>query len=93
MRCVRIDHYRKKSGRARLTCVPVDAIEAGLVKTPHVVVRDGILPNAATLRPKLYHLYREPEVGDDLNRRVPMVATQAKKEMSGLDGHPVFWLW
>ncbi|MEO8133347.1 MAG: DEAD/DEAH box helicase family protein [Betaproteobacteria bacterium] len=46
-----------------------DAIEAGLVKTPRVVVRDGVLPNAATLRPKLYHLYREPEVGQDLNRR------------------------
>lgn len=46
-----------------------DAIEAGLVKTPRVVVRDGVLPNAATLRPKLYHLYREPEVGEDLNRR------------------------
>lgn len=46
-----------------------DAIESGLVKTPRVVVRDGALPNAATLRPKLYHLYREPEVGQDLNRR------------------------
>ena len=46
-----------------------DAIEAGLVKTPRVVVRDGALPNAATMRPKLYHLYREPEVAQDLNRR------------------------
>lgn len=46
-----------------------DAIEAGLVKTPRVVVRDDALPNAQTLRPKLYHLYREPEVADDLNRR------------------------
>ena len=46
-----------------------DAIEAGLVKTPRIVVRDGTLPNAATLRPKLYHLYREPEVAQDLNRR------------------------
>ncbi len=46
-----------------------DAIEAGLVKTPRVVVRDGALPNAATLRPKLYHLYRESEVAQDLNRR------------------------
>lgn len=46
-----------------------DAIEAGLVKTPRIVVRDGALPNAATLRPKLYHLYREPEVAQDLNRR------------------------
>ncbi len=46
-----------------------DAIEAGLVKTPRVVVRDDALPNSQTLRPKLYHLYREPEVAEDLNRR------------------------
>ncbi|MEO5963012.1 MAG: DEAD/DEAH box helicase family protein, partial [Thermomonas sp.] len=46
-----------------------DAIEAGLVKTPRVVVRDGIIPDTRTLRPKLYHLYREPEVAEDLNRR------------------------
>ncbi len=46
-----------------------DAIEAGLVKTPRVVIRDNALPNAQTYRSKLYHLYREPEVGEDLNRR------------------------
>lgn len=46
-----------------------DAIEAGLVKTPRVVVRDGIVPDTKTLRPKLYHLYRDPSVSDDLNRR------------------------
>ncbi|MCC6301919.1 MAG: DEAD/DEAH box helicase family protein [Gammaproteobacteria bacterium] len=46
-----------------------DAIEAGLVKTPRVVVRDDALPNTATLRSKLYHIYREPEVAQDLNRR------------------------
>jgi type III restriction enzyme len=46
-----------------------DAIEAGLVKTPRVVVRDGIIPNTSSLRPKLYHLYREDKVSDDLNRR------------------------
>nr|WP_202961182.1 DEAD/DEAH box helicase family protein [Candidatus Symbiobacter mobilis] len=46
-----------------------DAIEAGLVKTPRVVIRDSALPNAQTYRSKLYHLYREPEVADDLNRR------------------------
>jgi type III restriction enzyme len=46
-----------------------DAIEAGLVKTPRVVVRDDALPNARDLKPKLYHLYREPEVQEDLNRR------------------------
>lgn len=46
-----------------------DAIEAGLVKTPRVVVRDGVVPDTKTLKPKLYHLYRDPEVQDDLNRR------------------------
>lgn len=46
-----------------------DAIEAGLVKTPRVVVRDGAIPNAATLRPKLYHIYREDAVAQDLNQR------------------------
>ena len=46
-----------------------DAIEAGLVKTPRVVIRDDALPNAQTYRSKLYHLYREPEVAEDLNRR------------------------
>ena len=45
-----------------------DAIEGGLVKTPRVVVRDSALPNA-NLRSKLYHLYREQEVSDDLNRK------------------------
>ncbi len=46
-----------------------DAIEAGLVKTPRVVVRDDALPDAQTLRPKLYHLYREQNVAEDLNRK------------------------
>lgn len=46
-----------------------DSIEAGLVKTPRVVVRDGVVPDSRTLRPKLYHLYREPEAHQDLNRR------------------------
>lgn len=46
-----------------------DAVEAGLVKTPRVVIRANALPNAQTYRSKLYHLYREPEVGEDLNRR------------------------
>jgi type III restriction enzyme len=46
-----------------------DAIEAGLVKTPRVVVRDDALPDARTMRSKLYHLYRDPSVSEDLNRR------------------------
>ena len=32
-------------------------------------MRDGIIPNAKTLKPKLYHLYREAEVREDLNRK------------------------
>ncbi len=46
-----------------------DAIEAGLVKTPRVVIRDDALPDAKTYRSKLYHIYRAPEVAEDLNRR------------------------
>jgi len=46
-----------------------DAIEAGLVKTPRVVVRDDALANAQSYKSKLYHLYNENEVKDDLNRK------------------------
>jgi len=46
-----------------------DAIEAGLVKTPRVVVRDDALPDAKSYRSKLYHIYDDPDVKDDLNRR------------------------
>lgn len=51
-----------------------DAIEAGLVKTPRVVVRDDALANAKTYASKLYHLYREDEVKEDLNRRAEVAA-------------------
>ena len=46
-----------------------DAIEAGLVKTPRVVIRDDALPNTKDYRSKLYHIYREVEVAEDLNRK------------------------
>ncbi|PNU20419.1 type III restriction endonuclease subunit R [Geothermobacter hydrogeniphilus] len=46
-----------------------DAIEAGLVKTPRVVVRDDALPSAKDYRSKLYHIYREADVAEDLNRK------------------------
>ena len=46
-----------------------DAIESGLVKTPRIVVRDDALPDTRTLKPKLYHLYRDPSVDQDLNRK------------------------
>lgn len=44
-----------------------DAIESGLVKTPRVVIRDDGIPDAATYRSKLFHIY--PHVSGDLNRR------------------------
>lgn len=46
-----------------------DAIESGLVKTPRVVVRDDAVPDAKSYRSRLYHIYMDPEVKDDLNRR------------------------
>lgn len=61
-----------------------DAIESGLVKTPRVVVRDGIIPDTSTLKPKLYHLYRDDSVKDDFARRgaeehepLPLLVQQA----------------
>ena len=44
-----------------------DAIESGLVKTPRVVVRDDGVPDAASYRSKLYHIYQW--VRDDLSRK------------------------
>jgi len=46
-----------------------DAIEAGLVKTPRIVVRDDAVPNAKTFKSRLYHIYTDPEVKDDINRK------------------------
>ncbi|GIW07180.1 MAG: hypothetical protein KatS3mg060_1985 [Dehalococcoidia bacterium] len=46
-----------------------DAIESGLVKTPRVVVRDDAVPDAKNYKSRLYHIYNDPEVKDDLNRR------------------------
>ena len=43
-----------------------DAIEAGLVKTPRVVVRDDGMPAVKDYKSKLYHIY--DHVRDDLNR-------------------------
>jgi type III restriction enzyme len=46
-----------------------DAIESGLVKTPRVVVRDdGKLD--AKYRSRFYHIYSDPDVKTDLNRKV-----------------------
>lgn len=45
-----------------------DAIESGLVKTPRIVVRDdGSL--GKDYKSRLYHIYMDDEVRDDLNRK------------------------
>lgn len=45
-----------------------DAIESGLVKTPRVVVRDdGKLTK--DYKSRLYHIYNDPDVRDDLSRK------------------------
>jgi type III restriction enzyme len=44
-----------------------DAIESGLVKTPRVVIRDDGKPTKE-FKSRLYHLYRDPEVYEDVNR-------------------------
>jgi len=43
-----------------------DAIEAGLVKTPRVVIRDDALPDAKNYRSKFYHIYNDEEVKGNL---------------------------
>ena len=48
-----------------------DAIESGLVKTPRVVVRDDAGIDPDTYRSRLYHIYSDGEVKDDLNRKAP----------------------
>lgn len=53
-----------------------DGIESGLVKTPRIVVRDdGIsVKDGNEFRSKLYHIYSDPDVKDDINR--PAEATE-----------------
>ncbi|MBI1928786.1 DEAD/DEAH box helicase family protein [Candidatus Poribacteria bacterium] len=45
-----------------------DAIESGLVKTPRVVIRDDSIRTQA-LKSRLYHIYADDEVKDDINRK------------------------
>jgi len=45
-----------------------DGIESGLVKTPRVVVRDDVVPDTETFHSKLYHIYTDETVKDDINR-------------------------
>jgi len=45
-----------------------DAIESGLVKTPRVVIRDDS-QLTADYKSRFYHIYRDPTVKDDINRK------------------------
>ncbi|MCA9293217.1 MAG: DEAD/DEAH box helicase family protein [Phycisphaerales bacterium] len=44
-----------------------DAIESGMVKTPRVVIRDDAQVDSKTFKSKLYHIFRDKDVADDLN--------------------------
>jgi len=75
-----------------------DGIESGLVKTPRVVVRDDAIPDAESFRSKLYHIYRDETVKDDINRAekpeipLPDLVTQAYY-LLGKDWHETFKEW
>ena len=45
-----------------------DAIESGLVKTPRVVIRDDSIVTKE-LKSRLYHIYADDEVKDNINRK------------------------
>ena len=45
-----------------------DAIESGLVKTPRVVIRDDGTVDA-NIRSRIYHIYMDDTVKDDINRK------------------------
>ena len=54
-----------------------DAIESGLVKTPRVVIRDDARRKDAEYRSRIYHIYNDSEVKEDLRRNKDQVAQDA----------------
>lgn len=75
-----------------------DGIESGLVKTPRVVVRDDGVPDAASFRSKLYHIYADDTVKVDINRAaapeepLPDLVTQAYY-LLGKDWQALYHVW
>lgn len=75
-----------------------DGIESGLVKTPRVVVRDDGIPDSANFKSKLYHIYRDETVKDDINRAakpeepLPDLITQAYY-LLGKDWQVLYEAW
>jgi type III restriction enzyme len=59
-----------------------DAIESGLVKTPRVVIRDDSA-KTRDYKSRLYHIYKDPEVQDDLNRKAEETETLPDLVMHG----------
>ena len=75
-----------------------DAIESGLVKTPRVVIKDDALPDINTYKSKLYHLYMDETIKDDINRAankeepIPDLLNNAYR-LLGLDWLETFNEW
>ena len=75
-----------------------DGIESGLVKTPRIVVRDDNTPDAKTFRSKLYHIYADNEVRDNINQAakpetpLPDLVIQAYN-LLGADWFDTFKKW
>lgn len=75
-----------------------DGIEAGLVKTPRVVVRDDAAPDAETFKSKLYHIYNDETVRENINQAVgpevplPDLITQAYA-LLGKDWQALYRAW
>jgi len=46
-----------------------DAIESGLVKTPRIAIRDDSGKFSKDYRSRFYHIYKDPDVKEDINRR------------------------
>ena len=77
-----------------------DGIESGLVKTPRIVIRDDAAPIkiGKDFRSRLYHIYMDPTVKDDINREtdeaepLPDLLTQAY-ELLGKDWQATYQEW
>ena len=75
-----------------------DGIESGLVKTPRIVVQDDGVPDAESFRSKLYHIYADDTVKDDINRAaqpeepLPDLLTQAYY-LLGKDWQVLYQAW
>ena len=77
-----------------------DGIESGLVKTPRIVIRDDAAPVkiGKDFRSRLYHIYMDPTVKDDINREtdeaepLPDLLMQAY-ELLGKDWQATYEDW